>query len=73
MRKYLGCLLSIAILFSTSGCIAVNAKDNTFGNERQAVAMGDRILIVNVSTGEVSEIDASKIEQFKPCEKEETD
>lgn len=47
--------MGLCLALASSGCVAVSAKNNRFGSAKQAVVVGDRIYIVNVENGSVSE------------------
>lgn len=51
-------LVCALVAVMTSGCIAVTARDNKFevGRKREAVAIGDRIFLVNTKSGRVTEL-----------------
>ncbi|MCA9256690.1 MAG: hypothetical protein KDA33_13670 [Phycisphaerales bacterium] len=51
-----------ALTLAGSGCLAVSATDQSRGVKQthQVVAVGNKVYLVNIRTGEASEIDVTK-------------
>ncbi|HRX84311.1 MAG TPA: hypothetical protein P5572_04755 [Phycisphaerae bacterium] len=57
--QWVMCALALAVV--TSGCVAVSAKNNRWASDLDAVAAGDHVYIVNVRTGQVAEVDTTRL------------
>lgn len=73
MRRIRGLAGLTLSLVAISGCVAVSSKGNKFGTERQAVVVGDRILVVDTREGIVYELKASDARPFVPAEPSEVE
>jgi hypothetical protein len=40
----------------SAGCVAVSAKDNQFGSERQVVVVNDRVYLIDLNSGAAREL-----------------
>lgn len=60
--------LAAAACLALTGCVAVTAKDNRFGSGYEAVALRDRIYLINVETGKAQIIDVSEATPFRPAD-----
>lgn len=56
-----------ALTLAGSGCLAVSATDQSRGIKQthQVVAVGNKVYLVNIRTGEASEIDVSNAKPLK--------
>ena len=66
MKRIVLHLLAVAMLFAASGCVAATVKNNRFGADREVVAVGDRVYIVNKTSGQVREVDMASAKPFVP-------
>lgn len=62
MKRFTFSLALVALTIAGSGCLAVSATDQSRGVKQthQVVAVGNKVYLVNIRTGEASEIDVSK-------------
>lgn len=71
MRRIVLSLAMAGFAVAGSGCLAVSATDQSRGVKQthQVVAVGNKVYLVNIRTGEASEID---ITHAKPLQKPDT-
>ncbi|HPF41054.1 MAG TPA: hypothetical protein P5081_14590 [Phycisphaerae bacterium] len=62
MKRFTLSLALLALTLAGSGCLAVSATDQSRGVKQthQVVAVGNKVYLVNIRTGEASEIDVTK-------------
>ncbi len=66
MMKHGVSLAGLALLLLGSvGCIA-SVKNNRFGSDREVVAVGGQVYVVNKANGDVMKVDLGKAHPFVP-------
>ncbi len=64
-RTLLGVLLG-GMLIASTGCLAVTAKNNRLGSDREVVAVNGRSYLIDTQSGAVRELDLAAARPFEP-------
>lgn len=65
MRRIALNVLAGFVLFAVTGCVAVASRSTRYGDPYQALAVNDRVYLINTHSGEVHEIDLSTTTPFE--------
>lgn len=68
LRNLSGVLLA-GMLIASTGCLAISAKNNRFGSDREVVAVNGRVYLIDVKSGAVRELDLAAARPFEPGSK----
>ena len=69
-RGWLNIVL-VALLLGSTGCIAATVKNNRFGTDREVVAVGNQVYIVDKANGNVMKVDLATAGPFAPLVEDE--